>query len=79
VRRRWRGSWELRWPLLWVSVALFGIYVGLSEQTAHSDRLESPRGFIAGLAAMTLGAWLYGLAAHRGRRDDDDDDDEPEQ
>lgn len=61
--------WRQRWPLLAVSVALFGGYLALTEQARST---ESPRGFVAGLLAVCLGAWLYSVA----RGDDDRDDDE---
>lgn len=52
--------WALlkRWPLLTMAVLLLGVYITLA-QTSKND---GPRTFIAGLAAMLLGAWLYSYA-----------------
>lgn len=63
--------WRLlrRWPLLGVALALLAAYLTLAKLADH-DETEGPRTFIAGLAAMTLGAWLYAFASEH--RDDDE-------
>lgn len=59
------------WPLLGVTIALIGVYVAMTE--THAD--EGPRTFVAGLAAVTLGAWLHSEATrHLGCGCDCDED-----
>jgi hypothetical protein len=53
-----------RWPLLAVAVALVTTYVTMAEVNRGD---EGPRTFVAALAAVTVGAWLYSLA--RGDED----------
>jgi peptidoglycan/LPS O-acetylase OafA/YrhL len=66
------GLWR-RWPLLAVTLALLGAYLTLAEL---DNEREAPRTFLAGLAAMMLGAWLYAVAAdHSGGRAEDGNDD----
>lgn len=49
------------WPLLGMAVVLIACYVTMSAARTGDD---GPRTFIAALAAVTLGAWLYSLAHH---------------
>lgn len=47
------------WPLLGVTVALIATYVAMAGTHIGDD---GPRTFIAGLAAVCLGAWLHAEA-----------------
>lgn len=49
----------LRQPLLVMAILLLAAYITMAEINRGDD---GPRTFIAGLAAMTLGAWVYSVA-----------------
>lgn len=55
-----------KWPLLAVTIALVSAYITMGEM-AHDT--SGPRTFIAALAAMCLGAWLYSLGRDGRPRD----------
>lgn len=63
MRRWWR-----RHPLLAVAVALTSAYIGMAEWNRGDS---GPRTFIAALAAVALGAWLYSVARDAGYQERD--------
>jgi hypothetical protein len=63
-------KWWRDHPLLAVAITLIGAYITMAEWNRGDD---GPRTFVAALAAMALGAWIYAIAQQNACRQPDDD------